>query len=218
MSHGPARPTLFVIAGPNGAGKTTFYETALKGKIAAPFINADIIQREELGEADESAAYKAADIAAQRRSDLLNRRESFVTESVFSHPSKLEMLREAKARGFRIVVFHLHVSSADLAVARVEERVKEGGHPVPVRKIRERFDRNQELIRAGVAMGDQAMVYDASGLNRPPKLLMRTRSGKAEITAIDLPNWFRDLYLRQSAQYSGTRDVRRNPAQRGSEP
>ncbi|MEL6364105.1 MAG: zeta toxin family protein [Pseudomonadota bacterium] len=196
MSPGPARPTLFVIAGPNGAGKTTFYETALKGKIAAPFINADIIQRDELGEADETAAYKAADIAAQHRSDLLNRRESFVTETVFSHPSKLDMLREAKARGFRIVVFHLHVSSADLAVARVEERVREGGHPVPEQKIRERFDRNQKLIRVAVAMADQAMVYDASALNRSPKLLMRRSGGKTEIISSDVPDWFRDLYLK----------------------
>lgn len=194
MSPGPARPTLFVIAGPNGAGKTTFYETALKEKIAAPFINADIIQRDELGDVDEEAAYKAAEIAAQRRSELLDRRESFVTETVFSHPSKLDMLCEAKARGFRIVVFHLHVTSANLAVARVEERVKEGGHPVPVRKIRERFDRNQELIRMAVAMADQAMVYDASALNQPPMLLMRTAGGKAEFLASDPPNWLRQIY------------------------
>ncbi|MEM1409456.1 MAG: zeta toxin family protein [Pseudomonadota bacterium] len=194
MTPGPARPTLFVIAGPNGAGKTTFYETVLKGKIDAPFINADIIQRDELGDADEAVAYKAAQIAAERRSDMLERGESFITETVFSHPSKLEMLHEAKARGFRVIVFHLHISSPELAVARVEERVKAGGHPVPTRKIRERFERNQELIRAAVSMADQGMVYDASSLNKSPTLLMRTISGKSEFVSTDLPRWFRKLY------------------------
>jgi len=194
MSPGPARPTLFAIAGPNGAGKTTFYETALRERIAAPFVNAGLIQRDELGDVAETTAYRAAEIAARRRSDLLKRGESFVTETVFSHPSKLDLLRGAKARGYRIVVFHLHVASADLAVARVEERVKEGGHSVPEGKVRQRYDRNQSLIRAAVAMADHAMVYDATALNRPLALLIRTTSGRGEYVAPDPPGWFRRLY------------------------
>lgn len=61
------RPTLFLIAGPNGAGKSTFYDTVLKSRIQAPFINADIIQRDELKNASLEAAYEAAGIADGRR-------------------------------------------------------------------------------------------------------------------------------------------------------
>ncbi|MEL6243880.1 MAG: AAA family ATPase [Pseudomonadota bacterium] len=138
MSSPEARPTLFLIAGPNGAGKTTFYETALKGKVAAPFVNADIMQRDELKDASMEASYTASALAADRRDAHISAGEGFVTETVFSHVSKLDLLRRARAAGFRIVVFHLDIVSDMLAVARVRSRVAEGGHPVPESKIKER--------------------------------------------------------------------------------
>lgn len=194
MSADARRPTLLLIAGPNGAGKTTFYETALKPKVAIPFINADVIQKNELNDVSVEASYRAAEIAAERRVDYLKRGLSFATETVFSHPSKLVLLRTARERGFRLVVFHLHMDSADLAVARVRERVVEGGHPVPEQKVRERFERNQALIHAGVLIADRAMIYDASVLNRAPLLLAEYRSGRLSVVSRQLPNWFVRLY------------------------
>ena len=45
---GSGPPTVHVIAGPNGAGKSTFYETVVRPTTDAPFVNADLIQRDEL--------------------------------------------------------------------------------------------------------------------------------------------------------------------------
>lgn len=194
MTEAAARPTLFLIVGPNGAGKTTFYETVLKARIDAPFINADHIQRDELNDPSMEAAYDAAEIAAARRAQYLEARKSFVTETVFSHPSKLTMLKAAQEAGYRIVVFHLHVASPELAVARVNERVGEGGHPVPEDKIRARFERNQRLIRAAALVADQASVYDASALNQAPRLLVRLRNGRADKTNAEMPAWCEELY------------------------
>lgn len=189
-----ARPTIFLIAGPNGAGKTTFYETVLKSRIAAPFINADLIQRDELEDSSMEASYRAAEIAGVRRAACIDNGKSFVTETVFSHPSKLELLIGARASGFRVFVFHLGLPSADLAVARVKERAKEGGHPVPENKVRERFVRNAPLIRRAVLMADRAAVYDASGLNEPPELLLRFEQGRVEYRRNVLPGWCQELY------------------------
>ena len=194
MNPSQPRPTLFVIAGPNGAGKTTFYETVLKPRIAAPFVNADIIQREELNDATVTASYKAAEIAAARRAEFVKARKSFVTETVFSHQSKLELLLAAKQVGFRIVVFHLHVSSADLSVARVQTRVEEGGHPVPENKVRERYARNPSLIRRAVLMADHSAVFDASTLNKEPRRLMRLVGGCVVDVDNELPKWFEAIY------------------------
>jgi predicted ABC-type ATPase len=188
------RPTLFLIAGPNGAGKSTFYDTVLKPRIQAPFINADIIQRDELKNASLDAAYEAARIADGRREACLRNASSFVTETVFSHPSKLRMLHEAREAGFRIVAFHLQLGSPDLAVARVLARIDEGGHPVPEKKIRERYARNQELIHDAILMADRGAVYDASPLNQAPRLLARTSLGRADWLAQELPAWFESLY------------------------
>lgn len=192
------RPTLFVIAGPNGAGKSTFYDTALAGRVAAPFINADIIQREELGDPSMKAAYRAAEIAGERRREYIEAGQSFVMETVFSHPSKLDLLEEARATGYRVVVFHLALASADLAVARVEERVAEGGHPVPENKIRGRFARNGELIRQAALMADRAQVFDASALNEPPQLLLELANGQVVRKANSVPHWAQKMYAELS--------------------
>lgn len=70
---------MYVIAGPNGAGKSTFFEHVLEHSVDAPFINADIIQRDELRNAARSAAYEAARIADTRRDAALAERRSFIT-------------------------------------------------------------------------------------------------------------------------------------------
>lgn len=188
------RPTLFVIAGPNGAGKSTFYDTVLAGRVDAPFINPDIIQREEIGDPSMQASYAAAKLAEKRRREFLASGQSFVMETVFSHPSKLELLRDARAAGFRIVVFHLMLASPDIAVARVEGRVEEGGHPVPEDKVRSRFARNAALIRQATLMADRAQVFDASALNERPRLLLELSNGNITRQADAWPDWFLETY------------------------
>lgn len=188
------RPTLIVLAGPNGSGKSTLYETRIAPSFSAPFINADIIQRDELGESDMNAAYKAAQIATERREALLADGRSFVTESVFSHPSKLDLIETAKRLGYRVMLFHVCVEDPDLSVARVSERVKEGGHPVPEEKVRARYDRNGPLIRQAALVSDIAHVFDNSKLNSPPQRVLTFTAGKPSFVATLLPGWALRIY------------------------
>ncbi len=194
MADIASRPTLFLIAGPNGAGKSTFYDTVLAGHVAAPFINADIIQRDELRDSSPEAAYKAAEIAEERRREFMAERRSFVMETVFSHPSKLDLLRDARAAGYRLIVFHLGLASPDLAVARVNGRVSEGGHEVPEHKIRTRYDRSGPLIREAVLLADRALVFDSSALNERPTVLLEMANGQVVDCGEDAPEWFGALY------------------------
>lgn len=189
-----AHPILFVIAGPNGAGKSTFYDTVLAGRVAAPFVNADLIQRDELGDPSPEASYKAAEIAEQRRREFLNQGRSFVMETVFSHRSKLDLLRDARVAGFRIVLFHLNLASADLAVARVKARKAEGGHDVPEHKVRQRFERNQTIIREAALLADRAQIFDSSALNQAPRLLLELANGQMVTRVGEAPEWFERLY------------------------
>jgi predicted ABC-type ATPase len=188
------RPTLFLIAGPNGAGKSTFYDTVLAGRVAAPFINADSIQRDELRDPLPQAAYQAATIAEERRRKFMSEGRSFVMETVFSHPSKLDLLRDARDAGYRLTVFHLNLASADLAVARVNARMTEGGHEVPEQKIRDRFARNQQLIRQAVLLADRALVFDSSALNERPTVVLEMANGQPVNCSDERPDWFEALY------------------------
>ena len=188
------KPTMIVLAGPNGAGKSTLYETRVAQSFAGPFINADIIQRDELRDPSPAASYEAAEIAASRRADHLARGRDFVTETVFSHPSKLELIDEAGTKGFTVIVMHVGVETPNLSVARVGTRVEEGGHIVPEDKIRARYARGAPLIRAAVLKADRGMVFDNSSLNQPPSHCLTFANGRLIFALPHLPGWIRSVY------------------------
>lgn len=188
------RPSLVLLAGPNGAGKSTLFQTRVAPRFAGPFVNADIIQRDELRDPSMEAAYDAARIADARRAELLAARQSFATETVFSHRSKLEIIDAARAQGYLVVVMHVGIDSPDLSVARVRARVTEGGHDVPEDKIRARFDRNQPLIREAVLRADRGMVFDNSRLNEPPRQMLVFAGGRLATVAPILPDWILRTY------------------------
>ncbi|GGD74771.1 zeta toxin family protein [Croceicoccus mobilis] len=190
MTH----PTLAIIAGPNGSGKSTLYRTRIAARFAGPFINADIIQRDELCDPSVKAAYKAAAVASKRRSEYLVSRQSFVTETVFSHPSKLDIITDAKAAGFQTYVFHVAVESPDLSVARVQARVEEGGHPVPEDKIRERYERSADFIRQAICAVDYGFVYDNSKWNSAPEPHLYFVGGQLSRILSSPAEWIQQIY------------------------
>ncbi|ACG78539.1 conserved hypothetical protein [Phenylobacterium zucineum HLK1] len=191
-----AAPLFHVIAGPNGAGKTTFYEQWLRIRSAAEFVNPDLLARAALGRWSRTRedAQLGQDLAQARRQALMAAGESLVTESTFSHPSKLELLAEAKRAGYRVAVYHLSVSDADFAVERVAVRTALGGHPVPEANIRGRYARNGPLIRLAVLAADFGLVFDNSVDGQPPRQLATFASGVATRAAADLPGWAEALY------------------------
>ena len=188
------RPGLVLLAGPNGAGKSTLYQNRVAPSFAGPFINADIIQRDELRDPSMQASYEAARIAKKRREEMLLAGTSFAAETVFSHPSKLEIIKSARARGYLIVVMHVGVDSPDLSVERVRGRTEEGGHGVPEDKIRARYERSRPLIRKAVSGADRGMVFDHSRLNTPPQQMLVFASHRLVQVAPTLPRWILSVY------------------------
>lgn len=154
-------PDLYLLAGPNGAGKTTFYEQVLAAS-GLDFINADRIAALRWPGEELARAYDAAAEAAAVRERYLDDRRSFITESVFSHPSKVELVTQAVEAGYRV---HLRVLivPVNLSVARVAQRVLEGGHDVPEAKIRQRHGRLWTYVDAAMARAYETRVYDSSG-------------------------------------------------------
>lgn len=189
-------PTLYVLAGPNGAGKSTFYRARLRRMVGAEFVNADELALKAFGHVaitmEESA--EGQRLAENRRRELMAEKADLVVETTFSHPSKLDLLREAKAAGYTIVVYHLNLESSDLAVERVQGRVLRGGHPAPEDRIRARYERNQPLIREAVLMADNGLVMDSSAMGSAPRPLISFASGKPIEVADDLPDWAISLY------------------------
>jgi predicted ABC-type ATPase len=152
-------PVLYVVAGPNGSGKSTFVHTVLGPATGLPFINADEIAA-ALWPGDEAAhAYDASRAATEARDQAINDRRSFITETVFSHPSKVALVDQAARAGYRVEL-HVMLIPEEVAVARVAYRVSAGGHTVPPDKIRERYHRLWGLLVDARAIVHRATFYD----------------------------------------------------------
>lgn len=113
---------------------------------------------------------------------------------MFSHPSKLGIIRAARARGYLTIVMHVGVESADLSVARVGACTSEGGHDVPEEKVRARYARSGPLIREAVPAADRGMVFDNSRLNVPPRQVLLFSAGQLSTASANMPSWVREIY------------------------
>jgi predicted ABC-type ATPase len=154
-------PVLHVLAGPNGSGKSTFAREVLRPVTHLPFISADEIAAQRWPGREEQHAYAASAAAAAERDEAFARRESFITETVFSHASKLDLVARAVQLGY-LVELHVMLVPEELAVARVAYRVAEGGHSVPEDKVRQRYRRLWELIAQARQIAHRARFYDNS--------------------------------------------------------
>ncbi|WP_435104906.1 zeta toxin family protein [Arhodomonas sp. AD133] len=202
------RPTMHMIAGPNGAGKSTLYRTEIQPlDTSAEFVNADELAQRHYGHSAQTLeeSQTGQRLAEERRRQLMAEGKSLVAESTFSHPSKVDLLREAKAADYRVVLYHVNVSSPDLSVYRVASRVDSGGHPVPEDKIRERYQRNQALIHQASGIADHTHVFDNSRRNELPHRAIELREGRAVWVDESVPKWTRELYAEELAQYAPQR-------------
>lgn len=132
---------IIIIAGPNGAGKTTFARSFLPAEAQCPrFINADLIAAGLSPFAPEAAAIKAGRLMLQEIASCTSKGENFAFETTLSGLAYLRHIQEWKNQGYHVTLFFLSLPSAEMAINRVAERVKQGGHHIPEDVIRRRFE------------------------------------------------------------------------------
>lgn len=142
------------------------------------------------------AGYTVALIANYFQSRLIETGMSFSQETVFSHPSKVEALRRAKAKGFRTYLYYVATENPIVNVLRVSQRVKEGGHDVPREKIVERYERSLAQVPEALEVVSRAFFFDNSGNGM--RFLAEYAEGQGMRLRPDLeeiPRWFRKYGL-----------------------
>lgn len=131
---------ILIIAGPNGAGKTTFAKTFLPLEAHTyRFINADLIAAGLAPFNPETASFKAARLMLQEIDACTEAGESFAFETTLSGVHYLQRIEEWKRWGYMVKLWFISLSSPELAISRVAERVAQGGHNIPEEVIRRRF-------------------------------------------------------------------------------
>jgi predicted ABC-type ATPase len=136
-------------------------------------------------------------IADFLRKKLLSLGKKFSFETVFSHPSKLRIMEDAKAKGYKVYLYFVSTSSPDINKLRVKQRVKEGGHDVPPDKIESRYYRSLDLLFAAAQLSYQTYFFDNS--KESPNLFTNFKvvDGKKEwkkIKPSEAPDWFIKYY------------------------
>lgn len=131
---------IIIIAGPNGAGKTTFARSFLPQEAQCQrFINADLIAAGLSPFAPERAAMKAGRLMLQEMQECVRKGESFAFETTLSGLTYVGRIAQWRALGYHVSLFFLRLPNAETAIARVAERVQQGGHHIPDDVVRRRF-------------------------------------------------------------------------------
>jgi predicted ABC-type ATPase len=169
-------PTVYVIAGPNGAGKTTFASEFLPGFVQCrEFLNADLIAAGLSPFAPETQNLRAGRLLLERIGQLVQERVNFGFETTLAGRSYVKLLGRMKTSGYRLTLFFLWLPSEELAVDRVETRVKQGGHSIPPDDIRY-VAGLRNFFRLYRPIVDDWWLYDASRL--PLKLIASVERGR----------------------------------------
>ncbi len=181
---------LVVLAGPNGSGKSTFFEYYL-APLGLCFVNADLIAKSLAPYAPGAVVYEAAQIADAERRLLLTEGQSFCMETVFSDQNheKLDFLRDAQTQGYTVFLVFICLESPELNIARVIQRVANGGHDVPDEKIAGRYPRSIHNLQAALAFVDFALLLDNSSVADPYRFVALLHHGKVIQITDTVPGW-----------------------------
>mgnify|MGYP000938699125 CR=1 FL=1 len=133
-------PSILILAGPNGAGKTTFAREFVRKELGFKhFVNADLIAAGMSPFDPGLAAISAGRVMLDQIKHLVKSRESFVIETTLSGLGYARHIEYWRASGYHVSLIFLSLKTVDLALERVRNRVKQGGHDIPADVIKRRF-------------------------------------------------------------------------------
>lgn len=156
--------SVYIIAGPNGAGKTTFACKFLPNYADCyEFVNADLMAKGISPFAPERAAIQAARLVLSRIHKLAQQGQDFAFETTLSGRSYLSFLHQLKNKGYLIHLFFLWIRNIDLALERIADRVRRGGHDIAEIVVRRRFHKGlRNFFRLYRPLCDTWMFFDNS--------------------------------------------------------
>lgn len=158
-------PRIIIIAGPNGAGKTTFAREFLPVEAdCGVFINADLIAAGLSPFAPERAAIQAGRLMLATMAQHVRRGESFAFETTLAGRGYAQQIPVWRQSGYVVKLFFLSLPSAEMAIERVAQRVRAGGHDIPSSTIRRRWRAGRRLLEATYKeLVDHWVLYDNAG-------------------------------------------------------
>jgi len=156
------RPTLTFIAGANGSGKTTLtrWNSALFEEI--PLLDPDAIANTLQATTSGLFPIAAARQVLRSAAEHLKNAESFAVETTLAGRNYLQMMLDARHRGFEIVLVYIGTENVEINLARIRNRVLAGGHDVPEIDVRRRYKRSYQNLPLAMKRADHSILFDNS--------------------------------------------------------
>ena len=165
-------PSVVILAGPNGAGKSTVAPELLRGTLAVDvYVNPDLIAQGLAGFDLDSVAVRAATLMLERIHDLAASRVSFAFETTLASRSYARWLRELRVSGYTAHLVFLWLPSVEIALQRVAQRVRLGGHGIAAHVVRRRYSTGlRNFLAFYQPIVNTWSVYDSS-VKAGPRLI-----------------------------------------------
>jgi len=149
------------------------------------FVNADLIAQGLAPFEPRSAAIKAGKLVLQQIHEFAERGVDFAFETTLSGKSYVSLLSALKAKGYELHLFFLWIPSPELAIERIKDRVREGGHNVPAEDVRRRFVRGiNNFFKLYESLFGSWMLFDNS--KAKPLLIAKRKNGRRELSSEEL--------------------------------
>lgn len=155
----------FILAGANGSGKSTISKVLLPNE-GVPYINPDDIAKRLNPSNPARAQVAAGKETLMRVAAYLEEGKSFAIESTLSGVGYVKLLKRAKSLGYDIMIAYIFVDSPEACIARINSRVKRGGHFIPAADVRRRYQRSRDnFVKLYAALADHWMLYYNGGMD-----------------------------------------------------
>ncbi|HEY6177929.1 MAG TPA: zeta toxin family protein [Kofleriaceae bacterium] len=199
--------SIYVLAGTNGAGKSSIGGAMIRAA-GADYFNPDEAARQIL-EANPGATIAEANGAAWLEGKRLLERAiaeqgNFAFETTLGGATITRLLAGAMDAGIDVHVWYVALNSPDLHLARVRARVSRGGHDIPERDIRRRYDASRHNLIELLPRLASLRVYDnstdadpAAAIAPKPVLLLHTEHGRIvyRCEPASAPDWAKPILL-----------------------
>ena len=111
---------------------------------------------------------------------LASRGSDFGVETTLAGVTYVSLLRKLRTQGYRIHLFFLWIPTVEIALARIADRVRRGGHGIPEKVVRRRLHKGiQNLFTRYRPLLDLWVLFDNS--EAEPQLIAREEVGELRV-------------------------------------
>lgn len=190
-----------VIAGVNGAGKSSILGSWIRAG-GGDYFNPDEATRQLMKENPslnlDQANSDAWKLGRDQLAAAIAANTDYTFETTLGGNSICQLLLQAMDQGLDVNIGFCGLSSPELHIQRVSERVAKGGHDIPESKIRERWMGAIHNMCALIPGCKMVTVFDNSAEmvdGKPaPKNLFSMDAGKFIVFPVaDMPDWAKPL-------------------------